>query len=176
MPILPVLALMANPPDWTAVPSQTPRSMAPAATAPTATPAASGAPVAAAPSGFGRSPILAAGQNNVAAVQDVVNALARGDGAPLAAIFQDSATWRAGGKRALPSGVTQPALLDRRGAQSFAAKMAEGIRGGSQQLRVVSVQAQGNDVLVTTQWSNGNICRNLVRLTAGRIVEIVAVA
>jgi hypothetical protein len=159
MPLLEFLMLLAGQqPDWSQLPTKTPRTL-PSVVSPAAGPVNAASPAS-----------VMAAQRNVAAVQQAVEGLLRGDAGLLNALLHDNASWNTGATRPRMTA----GLLDSRAAKNYAGQMAGAIRSGRQRLQILSVTAQGNDVIVMSRWNDASTpCRNIVRFDGGRVVQIV---
>lgn len=112
-----------------------------------------------------------ASSSSVALVQDAAAALARGEPAALTSLLHANAQWSA--KPGPDRTGAHATVLDQRGAQAYVSRLAGAIRGGSQHLQILSVAAQGSDVMVQSTWGRGVVCRTLVRILDGTIIAIV---
>ena len=99
-------------------------------------------------------------------------ALQAGDSSGVVRLLDPSVQWQATRMREF----ADASALDYPGAIRFLDRMAAAIRTGSLKARLVSIQAQSDDVIlirsVFTRLDHDQMCGNIVRFREGRIVSV----
>lgn len=99
-------------------------------------------------------------------------AMADGDPNPALQMLDPRVRWRAVASRALEDAI----VLDRRGAEFYLRQMARNIASGERRLELISIAAQGDRVVVESQWVKtgepGSECAHAWSMVSGMVMVV----